>query len=114
MDGTDHHLRAVAAAGYYLTRVLALMVAAALDTGSVASPQLARHPHHRGRHSLDRCRSRIVNLLTGDLHKWSVGEAVMPASPRQSPRVAYAGREAWLIRGLDAATARQREAVDPA
>ena len=38
MDGTDHHLRAVAAAGYYLTRVLALMVAAALDTGSVASP----------------------------------------------------------------------------
>jgi hypothetical protein len=37
-DGTDHHLRAVAAAGYYITRVLALMVAAALDTGSVASP----------------------------------------------------------------------------
>jgi hypothetical protein len=34
----DHHLPAVAAAGYYVTRVLALMVAAALDTGSVASP----------------------------------------------------------------------------
>jgi hypothetical protein len=58
--------------------------------------------------------SRIVNLLAADLHEWSVGEAVMPASPRQSQRVAYAGREAWLIRGLDAATARQREAVDPA
>ena len=70
--------------------------------------QRGRRVHHRRRHAMDDSGSRIVNLLAADLHEWSVGEAVMPASPRQSPRVAYAGREAWLIRGLDAATAPAR------
>jgi hypothetical protein len=53
-------------------------------------------------------REQNCQLLAAELHEWSVGEAVMPASPRQSPGVAYAGREAWLIRGLDAATAPAR------
>ena len=59
MDGTDHHLRAVAAAGYYLTRVLALMVAAALDTGSVASPSW-----------------RDTRITEGDIH-WIAAGAVL-------------------------------------